>query len=202
MSDSPSVYQVSRKMGLALLLFMLILIALNIVLVKQNRDLKASMNAHPSRPEDIKPGTIVPALEGRNLSGDAFTISYGVDRRKTVLLSFSPQCSFCDKNMPNWEAIIKDMDKGAFRVAAVSLNTAGTKEYVARHNFADALLMTEIKAENQSAYKFHATPQTLLIDASGKVEKVWTGLIQGEMRKEIEQALGVKLPSESDSPRR
>jgi hypothetical protein len=37
------------------------------------------MNARPSRPEDIKPGTTVPALEGRNLSGDAFTISYGVD---------------------------------------------------------------------------------------------------------------------------
>jgi hypothetical protein len=66
-------------MGLALVLFMFTLIALNIILVKQNRDLKASMNARPSRPEDIKPGTTVPALEGRNLSGDAFTISYGVD---------------------------------------------------------------------------------------------------------------------------
>jgi hypothetical protein len=61
-------------MGLALVLFMFTLIALNIILVKQNRDLKASMSAQPSRPEDIKPGTTVPALEGRNLSGNASTI--------------------------------------------------------------------------------------------------------------------------------
>jgi hypothetical protein len=80
-------------------------------LVKQNRDLKASMNADPDRPEEIKPGTTVPALEGKNLSEGAFTISFGADRRKTALLSFLPQCSFCDKNMPNWKAIIKDIDK-------------------------------------------------------------------------------------------
>jgi len=197
MTDPPSTYQISRKMGLVLLLLMLILVALNIILVKQNRDLKTSMNAHPGRPEDIRSGTAVPALEGKDLNGNTFTISYGADRRKTVLLSFSPQCGICDMNMPNWEAIIKGVDKNAFRVAAVSLVTEGTKEYIARHNFGDTPLMAEIKAEGRSAYKFHSTPQTVLIDASGKVEKVWTGLVRGEMRKEIEQALGVKLPAES-----
>jgi hypothetical protein len=113
-----------------------------------------------------------------------------------VLLSFSPQCGFCEKNMPNWEAIIKGVDKNVFRVAAVSLTLAGTQEYVARHNFADTLLIAEVKADDKRAYKFQVTPQTILIDVSGKVEKVWTGLIQGEVRKEIEQYLDIKLPAQ------
>ncbi len=191
-------YYVSGKMRLVLVSFALILVVLNIILVMQNRDLKASLNARVGRPDDLKPGTAVPALEGTDLNGNAVIISYGVDRRKTVLLSFSPQCDFCEKNMPNWEAIIKGVDKNTFRVVGISLIAAGTKEYISRHNFADTLLMTDIRVENRKAYKFHSTPQTVLIDASGKVEKVWTGLIRGEMRKEIEQALGVRLPAESE----
>lgn len=181
-----------------MILFMLILLILNVILVKQNISLKASLSTRPKRDSSLEPGMKVPALEGKDLDGNEMIISYGSDRRKTVLLSFSPQCGFCEKNMPNWDAITKNANKDLFRVAAVSLIAHGTKEYIARHNFVDTPLIAEIKAENKIAYKFNSTPQTLLIDADGKVEKVWTGLIRGEVRKEVEQALSIELPSESE----
>jgi peroxiredoxin len=189
-------YYISRKMGLMLLSFMLILVSLSLILVKQNLALKASLRARVEVPKGLKLGTAVPALEGKDLSGNKIAVGYDAGGRKTILLSFSPQCSFCEKNMPNWEAIIKGADKNAFRVIGLSLSSLGLEEYVARHNFADTPLMTEINAGSRFVYKLGSTPQTILIDASGKVEKVWTGWIKGEVREEVEQSLGVKLPSD------
>ena len=114
---------------------------------------------------------------------------------KRYYLASPPSAAFARKICQTREAIIRGVDKTTFRVAGVSLVPSGTKEYTARHNFADILLMTEIKPESKSAYKLGMTPQTILIDASGKVEKIWTGLIRGEAQKEVEQLLGVKLPT-------
>jgi hypothetical protein len=42
------------------------------------------------------------------------------------------------------------------------------------------------------------TPQTILIDSDGKVEKLWIGLLSPDERSEIEQSFSLKLPQSSN----
>jgi hypothetical protein len=39
-------------------------------------------------------------------------------------------------------------------------------------------------------YRFQLTPQTILVDSAGKVEKVWTGVLNDSALAELKQRLG------------
>jgi hypothetical protein len=50
-------------------------------------------------------------------------------------------------------------------------------------------------AEAVAAYRFgSATPQTLLIDSSGRIVHSWIGAYAGTVGKEIEDVFKIKLP--------
>jgi len=196
MSDSPSVYQISKRKMLFLTLLGAGLVALNAALVVQNRALKAAAgNVRGSRAIVLPQGKSLPTLSGLDPEGRQLSFDYGRDSRKTVLLVFSPRCSYCTDNMPNWNAITRGLDAGAFRVVAVSTVPEGAKEYADRNGLNNIPVITEPDPKNRVAYELNVTPQTVLISADGTAERVWTGLIQGAERDEIERQLGVTLPA-------
>jgi len=39
-------------------------------------------------------------------------------------------------------------------------------------------------------YRFQLTPQTILVDSAGKVERVWTGVLNDSALAELKQRLG------------
>ena len=96
--------------------------------------------------------------------------------------------------MPNWDAIINGLDRRFFRLAGVSLQSEGFKEYASRHGINRIPILTKIDPKYRVTYNMALTPQTILIDASGKVEKVWTGLLRGDDKQKVEQSLNVRLP--------
>jgi peroxiredoxin len=196
MSDSLSVYQISKRKMLFLFLLGIVLVALNIALVLQNRSLKATAgNARGGRAIVLPQGKSLPTLSGLDTQGRQLSFDYGRDPRKTVLLVFSPHCSYCTDNMPNWNAITRGLDADAFRVVAVSTVSEGAEEYAAKHGLNNIPVITEPDPKNRVSYELNVTPQTVLIGADGTAEKVWTGLIQGDERDEIERQLGVTLPT-------
>jgi hypothetical protein len=88
-----------------------------------------------------------------------------------------------------------------------------------QHELTDVPVIAEVDPKNRVSYEMTVTPQTILIDSDGKVEKVWTGFIQGDergplatllLRQQLSRvAAGVELQSnertrrtESDRPRR
>jgi len=97
--------------------------------------------------------------------------------------------------MPNWKAIAQGLDRNAYRIVAVSILSEGVKEYMAQHELTDVPVIAEVDPKNRVSYEMTVTPQTILIDSDGKVEKVWTGFIQGDELSEIERVLGLKLPT-------
>ena len=195
MSGSPNVYQVSRRKMLLLVLLGVVLVTLNVGLVVQNRRLKASAgNAGGARAIVLPPGKSVPALSGLDSEGRQLVFDYGSDPRKTLLLVFSPRCPYCTKNMPNWNALTLGLDEKEFRVVAVSTIPEGVKEYAERHGLKNVPVITTPDPKDKVAYEMNVTPQTVLIGADGTVEKVWTGLIQGAEREDVEKQFGVSLP--------
>ena len=169
------------------------LLFVNVLLVQQNKKLKV-MASRPDRALEVKPGTALPPLEGIDSNGARHSIDYGQDWRKTILLVLAPRCRACEENMPNWEVIINRLDRRSFRLVAVSLQSEGLNEYARRHGIDKVTVLTNIDPKYRVAYNLALTPQTILIDADGKVEKVWTGLLSGEVKQDVELALNVRLP--------
>ena len=136
---------------------------------------------------------MVPALSGMDLDGNEITLNYQNDPRKAVMLIFSPSCGYCTDNMPNWQAIAQSLDRKLYRIMAVSITNEGVKEYIGQHSLPDVPVIADVEPKSRVSYEMNVTPQTILIDSQGKVEKVWTGVLQHDERPEVEQSLGLKL---------
>ena len=70
------------------------LITMNLLLIHQNKELKASARIH-DQARELKPGTQVPELAGTDLDGNRLVFGYGQTARKTLLLVMSPGCKAC-----------------------------------------------------------------------------------------------------------
>jgi peroxiredoxin len=190
-SRQPSELRISRTTVILLGLLICTLLALNIGLIIQNKHLRTSSSTD-TRSAALKIGNIVPSLSGLDADGNDFSLDYHSDPRKAVMLIFSPHCGFCTKNMPNWQAIIRGIDQKSYRLFAVSVVSDGVKEYLAKQGLTDIPVIAEMDPTSRDSYDIKATPQTVLINSEGKVEKVWTGVIEPSDWPDLEQSLGLK----------
>lgn len=192
MISSHPVYQIKRKIVLTFTTLSAVLMVMNLLLVQQNRELKASTR-RSDRPLEVHPGTKLPPLKGVAASGDKVVFGFDDPARKTVLLVLSPTCRPCQENMVNWKAMVKRLDKQSYRVIAVSLKPDQAKEYVESHQLDNIPVITEVDPETKAAYSLSATPQTILLDSNGEAEKVWSGILAGQKREEVEATFNIKL---------
>lgn len=205
MSEQPAIYSLTRRQLYLLIGMATLFMLANIFLIKQNLELKAMIletsgplhnTSSPTagRPAELEVGQTLTALNGVDINGQRTSVAYNQDLRKVVFLSFAPDCDVCEENMPNWEALAKGLDNKSYRVVAVSLVPTGVKEYISHYNLGSIPVLASIDSQDRVTYKLRFTPQTILVSPDGKVEKVWTGAIKGERRKELEKSLGIKLP--------
>ena len=179
MSDLFSGYRIGKKAAILFVLLVSALLVLNASLIIQNRSLRASVG---TRSNILHPGNIVPSLSGTDLDGKDFTLSYSNDPRKVVLLVFSPRCGFCTRNMPNWKALLQSLDRKSYRIVGVSIISDGVKEYVSQQKLTDIPIIAEVDPKSRVSYEMNETPQTILIDSDGKVEKLWIVLLSPDER--------------------
>jgi peroxiredoxin len=199
MSDLSSGRTISKKASILVVLLVAALLVLNASLVIQNRNLRAKISG--PRSTVLHPGNLVPSLSGMDIDGKNFTLAYGNDPRKAVMLVFSPRCGYCTKNMPNWKAIAQSLDRNSYRIVAVSISSEGVKEYIGQQKLTDVPIIAEVDPKSRVSYEMNVSPQTILIDSQGKVEKLWTGVFSPDERSEVEQFLGLKLPANELSRR-
>ncbi len=192
MSHLSAGYTISKKGTILLMVLILTLLVLNVSLIIQNRNLR-SLATVTKRSMVLKEGTIVPALSGLDLNGNKISLNYQDDPRKAIMLVFSPRCAYCTENMPNWQAIAQSIDPKRYRIMAVSVTRDGVKEYVGKNGFPDVPIIADVDPKSRVTYEMNVTPQTILIDQQGRVEKIWVGLIQPDERTEVKQFLGLKL---------
>jgi peroxiredoxin len=192
MSHLSAGYTISKKGTILLIVLVLTLLVLNVSFIIQNRNLR-SLTTVTKRSMVLKEGTIVPALSGLDLNGNKINLNYQDDPRKAIMLVFSPRCALCTENMPNWQSIAQSIDPKLYRIMAVSTTSDGVKEYVAKSGFPNVPIISDVEPRSRVTYEMNVTPQTILIDSQGRVEKIWVGLIQPNERTEMKQFLGLKL---------
>ena len=77
----------------------------NLLLIKQNFDLRGQLTARAQNSFDatanaLKRGEVVPAVSGMDLSGRPYRLDYKEDKRRQMLLFMSPSCSYCVQQAP------------------------------------------------------------------------------------------------------
>ncbi len=168
------------------------LLLLNIFLFVQNRNLKVNSDGR-NREIVLKEGKALLPLVGIDADEIKQTLDWGKDGRKTVVMIFSPQCGYCRENMPIWNEIISKADKSLFRIVAASSIAEGAKEFVEAYEFKGIPILIEPEPRSKVEYVMYLTPQTILVDQTGKIERVWIGPVQNEKKSEIETSLNIKL---------
>jgi len=167
----------------------LLLLAANIALIHQNRQLKARLCA-PSPQMEAAHGAQMPDLKGFDVAGKPLEVAYGKDPRKVLVLVYSPTCPFCEQNWPRWEAMIASLDRSAVRPVAVDVTSNSNESFVQQHQLAGLPVFQKVDPQATVNYRFQLTPQTILVDSTGKVEKVWTGVLNDSAMAELKQRLG------------
>jgi len=165
-----------------------VLLAANIALIHQNSRLKSQLSLPPPTLEAAA-GIQVPNLRGLDLSGRPLELLYGKDPRKVLVFVFSPTCAFCDDNWSNWQQIITSLDPRTVRPVAVDVTSTVNPLFLAKHQLADVPVLVQVDPRATLSYRLHLTPQTILVDHTGKVEKVWTGILNDSAVAELKQLL-------------
>ncbi len=114
--------------------------------------------------------------------------------RKTVLYVFSPTCDWCKRDYPNLMAI-HAAAQGRFDFVGVTMNTRQLPEYLAQHPFPGPVAsVAEAALPPEFAKDLKVTPQLLVVDEGGLVQRAWVGALMEMRRKEAEDFFGVALP--------
>jgi len=166
-----------------------VLLAANIALIHQNSQLKAQLSLPPPLME-ASAGTHVPDLRGVDVEGKPVEVLYGKDSRKVLVLVFSPTCPFCDQNWPKWQQVISSLDPSAIRPVLVDVTSTTTAGFISQHQLSSLPVILKADPRATVDYRMHLTPQTILVDPNGKVEKVWTGVMTDSAVADLKQRVG------------
>lgn len=169
-----------------------VLVVVNILLVRQNAKLRYNLERITRqyyRQVELPLDSFVPPLDGVDSNGTRSVVSYGVDPRKTLLLVFSPTCEVCDENWPSWNRIVASIEELSVRVVGVNISETLPDEYVGGFGLSGMQVLTQLDDEDKRAYRLSLTPQTILVNAYGRVEGVWSGRLGSDREQEIKAKL-------------
>jgi peroxiredoxin len=174
--------------GAALTAISLVL-ALFSLLTLQNRELKIRLAMVVDK-QVLRPGEIVPAFSAIYLNNEQCQIQYQGGIAKTLLFVFSTKCDACRKNLPHWADIVRMVQQRKdCRVIGVSLNELdNSRKFVESHSITFPIVVPSDSVFPRE-YKVSATPQTILVDSTGLVQNIWTGVLDSLKDTEVLQAL-------------
>lgn len=177
------------KWNVAISACCVVLLAANIALIHQNNQLKSQLSLPPPSLEAAA-GTQMPDLRGFDPEGKPVEVEYGKDPRKVLVLVFSPTCPFCDQNWPKWEQVISSLDRSVVRPVGVDVTSTAKAPFLSQHQLTGLPVFEKVEPRVMLNYRFQLTPQTILLDPAGKVEKVWTGVMTDSAVADLKQRIG------------
>lgn len=158
-----------------------------VLLSKQNSELKSrlALLIGDGKNSSVKPGEVVAPFQATDFKGETTKIAYNGVVDKTLLLIFSTSCGACELNLPNRPEIASQLIGDHRRIVGISLNPlAKTKEYVLKNNIKYPVFVSSDTSFIKS-YKLFAVPQTILIDGLGRIENIWTGVLDSLHVREV-----------------
>ena len=177
----------------------LILCVVNLLLIKQNLDLRKQLAAG-GRTIDLttnflQPGDVVAPVTATDLDGRPYQLDYKKDGRQRLLLFFSPNCPYCQQQSPLWRDLLDKVDRNRFTVIGI-VSEREDKRLVSAHADGAGYFKTKtplplvfFDSESLGSYKLSATPTTLLINEDGTVKHAWVGKWDETSAMEVAAAL-------------
>jgi hypothetical protein len=191
-------YVIFKRIMISLLAFVsAALFILNLALIKRNKELTA-LTERTFLQVEIPVGTLVPPIRGMNLQGDSIVVDPS-GKRHTLLMVFTTSCPFCRKNWPNWESLIKGLDKRNVNIVLIDLSSLADKAYLHAH-LADGLTtITQIDPAMRVSYQLGEIPETILIGPDARVKRVWIGVLEPKDANEIVSTCSKNVAKERHS---
>jgi peroxiredoxin len=160
----------SKVMEILLWLAGLAVLAENIFLFQQNRHLSEALAPQ------ITAGTQLQRLAGIAFDGRLEPVALPAAGSKLLIITFSPGCPACQANQDGWMRLTSTLEQKGVRVLWVSRDPVEiTREYCTKHGipFSDTLADPPYRTFAQLGLA--RVPNTVLVGAEGRVEKVWAG---------------------------
>jgi hypothetical protein len=198
MSEQPDNGKKRDYFSIFLTVACIALAVLVVMLARENRSLKkqladAFLQGPPMPEYAIKVGDTLEPFGVMDDAGGAYTVEYGGEYTRTLLLVFSSQCPACDQTLPIWSEMVPEYENvPGLQILAVQLDRIDQGEMVnpvMAEAYPFPIFGIEI-AENEFLRKIPFIPATILADARGTVVKAWYELPGDEIREELRSALG------------
>ena len=145
-------------------------LAENIFLFQQNRRLNETLAPQ------ITAGTQLQMLSGVALDGHLEPVALPAAGSKLLILTFSPGCPACQANQGGWMKLANTLEQKGVRVLWVSRDPIEiTRDYCMKHGIRLSDTLADPPYRTFAQLGLARVPNTLLVGADGRVEKVWAG---------------------------
>lgn len=140
----------------------------------------------------LRPGEAVLPIDARALDGRLARIDPKGALMPTVLYVWDPNCGWCLRNQASVLALARQT-RGRYQLILVSLSRLKPAESSWLEEYAGLVYHAPTEATKR-AYSLGGVPQTIVISQAGTVQKLWRGAYVEEVRREVENYFGIRLP--------
>jgi peroxiredoxin len=162
--------RLSKVMEILLWLAGLGVLAENIFLFRQNRDLSEALAPQ------ITAGTQLRMLAGIAFDGRLEPVALPAAGSKLLIITFSPGCPACQANQDGWMRLASTLEQKGVRVLWVSRDPIEiTRDYCAKHDIRLSDTLADPPYRTFAQLGLARVPNTVLVGPEGRVEKVWVG---------------------------
>jgi len=145
-------------------------LAENIFLFQQNRRLNEALAPQ------ISAGTQLQMLSGVAFDGRLYPVALPAAGSKLLIITFSPGCPACQANQDGWMRLATTLEQKGVRVLWVSRDPIEiTRDYCVKHGIRLSHTLADPPYRTFTQLGLARVPNTVLVGAEGRVEKVWAG---------------------------
>jgi peroxiredoxin len=145
-----------------------VLFTSNMFLIQQNRALSRLRRPY------LAVGAEVPAFGGHGLDKEEHRFTFSPGSAPLLLMVYSPACEYCERNVDNWRRVLAAADPRRLRIVEVDMSSSGQPPLLLSEK---ATIIAKPDPSSARAYSLWLTPQTVLVDGSGRVRGIWTGVM-------------------------
>jgi peroxiredoxin len=170
MAGTPPKIRFSKVMEIFLWLVALGVLAENVFLFLQNRRLSKALAPQ------ITAGTQLRMLAGIAFDGRLEPVTLPAAGSKLLIITFSPGCPACQANQDGWMRLASILEQRGVRVLWLSRDPIEiTRDYCTKHGIRLSDTLADPPYRTFAQLGLARVPNTLLVGAEGRVEKVWAG---------------------------
>lgn len=170
MSGAQSKSRFNKVMVIFLWVVALGVLAENIFLFQQNRYLSEALAPQ------ITAGAQLQMVAGIAFDGRLEPVALPAEGSKLLIITFSPGCPACQANQDGWMRLASTLEQQGVRVLWVSRDPIEiTRDYCLKHGIRLSNTLADPPYRTFAQLGLARVPNTVLVGAEGRVEKVWAG---------------------------